>query len=69
MTAAELYAKRLASCRSLLCDISDALEVHQASQLDHVADWGFVGDVAHVEEMLLDVAVFLGIADRGDCDV
>jgi hypothetical protein len=65
-TAAACYAERHAECLDLLARIAHQLAKHQKEQAAAPADWGFSGDLGHVNEELANVLASLG--DRSAVD-
>ena len=59
-TAAACYAERHAECLDLLKRIAQQLARHQQEQAAEPADWGFPGDLGHVNEELAYVLASLG---------
>ena len=57
MTAAQAqYNAHQASIRSLIKQIEAHLDAHEKQSSAHPADWGYVGDVAHIDAKLKDLA-------------
>ena len=65
-TAAACYAERHAECQDLLQRIAQQLVRHQQEQAAAPANWGFPGDLGHVNEELAYVLASLG--DRSAVD-
>jgi hypothetical protein len=65
-TAAACYAGRLAETKELLKRIEFRLQVHEGTQRQSQGDWGFPGDLGHVNEELAYVLASLG--DRSAVD-
>jgi hypothetical protein len=59
-TAAACYAERHTECQDLLKRIAQQLARHQKEQAAEPADWGFPGDLGHVNEELAYVLASLG---------
>jgi hypothetical protein len=59
-TAAACYAERRSECQDLLKRIAQQLARHQKEQAAEPADWGFPGDLGHVNEELAYVLASLG---------
>lgn len=59
-TAAECYSARHAEAQSLLKLISRRLEEHKAKQAKEPADWGYAGDLGHVNNELAYILAALG---------
>jgi len=55
MTAEEAYRKRHTAVLQLLGQLGDLVVVHHRRQLQEPLDWGYVGDLAHVEERLQEI--------------
>lgn len=58
--ATKTYASKLHNAHVMLGTISDLLDSHQDRQSRNPWDWGFPGDVGHVNELLAQVVEFLG---------
>ena len=65
-TAAACYAERHTECQDLLERIAQQLARHQKEQAAEPADWGFPGDLGHINEELAQVLAALG--DRSGVD-
>ena len=65
-TAAACYAERFNECQDLLKRIAQQLARHQKEQAAEPADWGFPGDLGHINEELAYVLASLG--DRSAVD-
>lgn len=63
--ADEVYREKQTAVRGLLDDLGRLLERHGAQQTERPLHWGFVGDMAHVEERLKEVIGFLMTAEDG----
>ena len=59
-TAAECYSARYAEAQSLLRQISRCLEEHKAKQAKEPTDWGYAGDLGHVNNELAYILAALG---------
>lgn len=59
VTADREYQVRLRDCRVVLDGIEKALKVHEARQKKDPNNYGYVGDLGHVEGELIEVARFL----------
>ncbi len=55
-TAQAQYNAHQASIRRLLKQIEAHLDAHEKKSSAHPADWGYVGDVAHIDTKLKDLA-------------
>jgi len=67
-TASEVYQEKHTAVLQLLGELGDLLVVHHRQQLQEPLDWGYVGDLAHVEERLKEVVGFLRPVDGSDDD-
>jgi hypothetical protein len=59
-TAAACYGERFAETQDLLRRITRRLAAHRNEQAAEPADWGFAGDLGHVNEELAYVLASLG---------
>jgi len=59
-TAAACYAERFEETQELLKRIARQLAAHRKLQAAEPADWGFAGDLGHVNEELAYVLASLG---------
>jgi hypothetical protein len=59
-TAAACYAERFAETQDLLQRIARQLAAHRNEQAAEPTDWGFPGDLGHVNEELAYVLASLG---------
>lgn len=57
--ASEVYQEKQTAVRRLLLDLVNMADAHRRRQLQEPNDWGYVGDLAHVEERLKEVVGFL----------
>ena len=59
MTAAQAqYNAHQASIRSLIKQLEAKLDAHEKRASAHPKDWGFAGDVGHVQEKLTELVEF-----------
>jgi hypothetical protein len=58
-TAEKAYTERLASTVANLRAMTDLLKNHSDRQAAEPTSWGFVGDLAHVDEELSNLVAFL----------
>jgi len=65
-TAATAYNQKIAIAQDLLKRIATRLAEHQEQQAAEPRDWGYVGDIAHINEELAQVLASLG--DRSAID-
>jgi hypothetical protein len=65
-TAAAAYSQNAATAQDLLKRIATRLAEHQARQVAEPTDWGYVGDLGHINEELAQVLAALG--DRTGVD-
>lgn len=54
-TAQTQYNAHQASIRRMLKQIEDHLDAHEKRSSAHPADWGYVGDVSHIDAKLKDL--------------
>ncbi|MBK8987344.1 MAG: hypothetical protein IPM39_14920 [Chloroflexi bacterium] len=60
MSAAdEVYQEKHTAVRHLIANMVLSVEAHRLKQQADPNDWGYVGDLAHVEERLKEVVGFL----------
>jgi sugar phosphate isomerase/epimerase len=57
--ANDVYQEKQTAVHRLLAELDRLAEAHGAQQAQRPADWGYVGDLAHVEERLKEVVGFL----------
>ena len=65
-TAAAAYSQKTATAQDLLKRIAARLAEHQTRQAAEPGDWGYVGDIGHINEELAQVLASLG--DRSGVD-
>jgi hypothetical protein len=65
-TAATAYTQKAATTKSLLERIAIRLSEHGTRQAAEPRDWGYVGDLGHINEELAQVLASLG--DRSGVD-
>ncbi len=58
-TAETAYIARLASVVANVQALTDLVKKHSDRQAASPANWGFAGDLAHVDEQLADLVAFL----------
>ncbi len=69
MSAAnEVYEEKQTAVAQLLVELGSLAEAHWQQQAKRPSDWGYVGDLAHVEERLKEVIGFLRPGGEGDDD-
>ena len=67
MSAAdEVYQEKHAAVLQQLAQLGGLMVIHHRQQLQEPNDWGYVGDLAHVEERLKEVVGFLQPEADGD---
>lgn len=59
------YDQKTRRVRQLLRELDKQLYKHEARQGNRMEDWGFVGDLGHVEEELEELLRFIGGGRRG----
>ena len=65
-TAAAAYSQNATTAQDLLKRIAIRLTEHQTRQAAEPGDWGYVGDLGHINEELAQVLAALG--DRSGID-
>ena len=65
-TAAAAYSQKTVNAQDLLKRIATRLADHQTRQAAEPSDWGYVGDIGHINEELAQVLASLG--DRSGVD-
>jgi len=60
-TAAETYGNTRNRIDTKLAKLQEALAKHAAQQKEEPRNWGYAGDLGHVEEMLDGLSEFLGL--------
>ena len=65
-TAAAAYSQNATTAQDLLKRIATRLAEHQTRQAAEPRDWGYVGDLGHINEELAQVLASLG--DRSGVD-
>ena len=65
-TAAAAYSQKTATAQDLLKRIAARLAEHRTRQAAEPRDWGYVGDIGHINEELAQVLAALG--DRSGVD-
>ena len=65
-TAAAAYSQNATTAQDLLKRIATRLAEHQTRQAAEPCDWGYVGDLGHINEELAQVLAALG--DRTGID-
>jgi hypothetical protein len=65
-TAAAAYSQNATTAQNLLKRIATRLAEHQTRQAAEPRDWGYVGDIGHINEELAQVLAALG--DRSAID-
>ncbi len=64
-TAETAYTARLASTVANLRTLADLLRNHSERQAVRPTDWGFAGDLAHVDDKVGELVEFLKTAAGG----
>jgi len=59
-TAGEAYSRRAADIKAQIETLTVRLEMHRGSHKDRPADWGYVGDLGHLKEILANAIEFIG---------
>lgn len=57
--ADEVYREKNTAVKKLLGQLGELVDGHGEQQAERPLHWGFVGDLAHVEEQLKEVVGFL----------
>ena len=69
MSAAnDVYQEKQTAVARLLVELGQLAQAHGAQQAQRPSDWGYVGDLAHVEERLKEVVGFLRPVEEEDDD-
>ena len=58
-TAADAYQQRRQAVDALLEELRGKLDAHAQRAAADPANWGYAGDLGHVEEVLRDLAAFM----------
>jgi len=58
-TAAETYRQRRETVDALLGELRGKLDAHAKRAAADSKNWGYPGDLGHVEEVLRDLAAFM----------
>lgn len=58
-TAADEYRQRRQAVDALLEGLRDKLDAHAQRAAADPANWGYAGDLGHVEEVLRDLTAFM----------
>lgn len=58
-TAAETYRQRRETVDALLGELRSKLDAHAKRAAAAPQNWGYPGDLGHVEEVLRDLAAFM----------
>ena len=61
--SSKAYLKRLTAVRANVATLTNLLDAHALDQGDHPTDWGYAGDLHHVDTVLSDLVQFLGNGD------
>jgi len=69
-TAAQAYTRRAAEIDSQIKTLLEALAAHRRGHEARPWDWGFTGDLGHVQELLVNINDFLAnnVDDDLHCD-
>lgn len=59
-TAVEAYRRISAEIKAQIETLTVRLEMHRGSHEDRPADWGYVGDLGHLKEILANAIEFIG---------
>ena len=58
-TAADAYRQRRQAVAALLDELRKKIDAHAQRATADPANWGFAGDLGHVEEVLRDLTAFM----------
>ncbi len=58
-TTADAYRQRRRSVNALLDELRKKIDAHAQRAAADPANWGYAGDLGHVEEVLRDLAAFM----------
>lgn len=64
MTANEAYIKEARRVRDQLSEVYNRLKAHELHQAKQPRNWGFVGDLEHVNEVLFNLLDTFGAEGR-----
>jgi hypothetical protein len=67
-TAAEAYKARRSDVERLLDMLREEVAHHAEYAAKEPRDWGFVGDLGHVRDLLVEALAFLAQQDRDDVE-
>ena len=67
-TASDTYAQHRKDITSLMLWLELELNKHQANASKHPKDWGFVGDLGHVREKLIEMMTFLSHSEQHEIE-
>lgn len=59
LTAADAYRQRGQAVEALLDELRGKLDAHAQRAAVDPSNWGYAGDLGHVEEVLRDLAAFM----------
>ena len=59
-TAPQAYSRLSAVIKAQIKDLEFRLQIHEGSHRDRPTNWGLVGDLGHVKEILANAIEFLG---------
>jgi len=54
-----MYARRLREIDMVLRDLKKKLDQHKKEQAKEPLNWGYAGDLGHVQELLAEINTFL----------
>jgi len=58
-TAADAYRQRRQAVDALLDELRKKIDIHAQRAAVDPSNWGYAGDLGHVEEVLRDLAAFM----------
>lgn len=65
--ADEVYQEKQTAVYRLLTNLAKLTTAHGKQQAQQPSDWGYVADLAHVEEQLKEVVGFLRPMESAEC--
>jgi len=53
------YQYKFRGVEKRLSDVGKLLKKHESDQAEHNTDWGYVGDLGHIDDLLVDIIRFM----------
>ena len=53
------YQYKFRGVEKRLSDVGKLLKKHESDQAKHNTDWGYVGDLGHIDDLLVDIIRFM----------